>query len=437
MERKAYQKLLSWKNRGAKKPLLVIGARQVGKTYLIEQFCQSEYENYLFFNLLNRSDIIKLFKEDINTQDKIDRLELLVGYKIDFANTIIFFDEVQESEEIIAACKFFAEAKTDYNIICAGSLLGVKINRFESSFPVGKVETLTMYPMDFEEYLWAGNNRLLANYVHECFQNNERMATALHEKLLQVYRSYLYIGGLPEAVANFIENDSNVLLFNTRVHDDIRLAYLSDMNKYIRSPLESSGIEAVYHSIPAQLANLSRKFMYSKVQSGSKGRDYATAMEWLTSAELVYRSNMVEAPNMPLKGYEKEGFFKLYLNDPGLLSSVLEIPANVIMLDQDFSYKGVLTENYIAGQLIASGRSLYYWRNENFAEIDFLLTTDEGIIPVEVKAGKRVNSPSLKNYVIKFKPPYSVRISSKNFAFDNGIKAVPLYAAFCLLSNVR
>ena len=432
MKRKVYQDLLAWKEGGASKPLLVVGARQTGKTYIIERFCESEFENYLEFNLFDRADVVSIFKENINTQEKIDRLELLVGHKIDFENTIIFFDEVQESEEIISACKFFAESKTNYKIICAGSLLGVKINRFKKSFPVGKVNRLSVFPMDFEEFLWASSKELLANQIRSCFLTNEKMAFALHEELLRMYRSYLYVGGLPEAVADFVKKDRDVLLFNTRILDEVRASYVSDMNKYINSPSESARIEAVHDSVPVQLTNASKKFMYSKVRKGTKGRDYVSPLEWLVSSKMVYQSNMVEKPLMPLKGYEKEGFFKLYLNDSGLICSALGIQANAVMLDQDFAYKGILAENYVAGQLVASGEPLFYWRSENTAEVDFLLSGDEGIIPVEVKAGKRVDSPSLRVYQASYSPPYMIRVSTKNFAFENGIKSVPLYAAFCL-----
>ncbi|MCL2503467.1 MAG: DUF4143 domain-containing protein [Coriobacteriia bacterium] len=432
MKRKIYRDLLDWKNNGASKPLLVTGARQVGKTYIIESFCQSEFSNYLEFNLLDRADIVSLFKEAINTQEKIDRLELLVGHKIDFENTVIFFDEVQVSEEVIAACKFFAESKVAYKIICAGSLLGVKINRFTQSFPVGKVRMLSMFPLDFEEFLWANGHRLLVDQIKACFSEDRQMASALHERLLRLYRQYLYIGGMPEAVMDFVGKDKDVLLFDTKILDDIRIAYISDMGRYAKSPLESTRIEAVYSSVSGQLLNVSKKFMYSKVRKGSRSRDYASPLEWLVSSGMLYRSAMVEKPLMPLKSYEKEGFFKLYLSDPGLLCNALGIRPSAIMLDQDFTYKGVLAENYVAGQLVAAGHRLCYWRSENTAEIDFLLSRDEGIIPFEVKAGKRVGSPSLRAYQEKFAPPFAIRLSTKNFAFSTGIKAVPLYATFCL-----
>ncbi|MCL1847937.1 MAG: DUF4143 domain-containing protein [Coriobacteriia bacterium] len=432
MKRKVYQDLLAWKNKGADKPLLITGARQVGKTYIIEQFCKSEFNSFLEFNLQDRADVVSIFNEEINTQEKIDRLELLVGHKIDFENTIIFFDEVQVSEEIVSACKFFAESETEYKIICAGSLLGVKINRFRKPFPVGKVNMLSVFPMDFEEFLWASGKELLAEQVRTCFATNERMASALHEELLKMYRGYLYVGGMPEAIADFTENDNDVLLFNTRILDEIRLAYLSDMNKYIITPLESARIEAIYRSVPAQMANASKKFMYAKIRKGTKGRDYASSLDWLVSSGMVFQSHMVEKPGIPLKGYQKEGFFKLYLSDPGLLSNALGIQAGTIMLDHEFPQKGTLAENYVAGQLRASGKPLFYWKNENTAEVDFLLTTDQGIIPIEVKAGKRVDSPSLRVYQSTNNPHFAMRISAKNFSFDNGIKAVPLYAAFCI-----
>ena len=414
------------------KPLLVIGARQIGKTYIINDFCQTEFDNYLEFNLHDREDIVDLFRAKINTQEKIDRLELLVGHKINFENTVIFFDEVQESEEVIAACKFFAESKANYKIICAGSLLGVKINRFTQSFPVGKVRMLSMYPLDFEEFLWGCEQESLVDQIKACVAEGNNMISPLHEKLLKLYRQYLYIGGMPEAVMDFITVGKDVLLFNDDILSDIRASYVSDMGRYVKSPLESTRIEAVYHSAPSQLLNASKKFLYSNIQKGARSKDYTLPLDWLTASGMIYGSTMVEKPLMPLKGYEKNGYFKLYLNDPGLLCNALNILPSAIMLDQDFAYKGVLAENYVATQLVASGHELFYWRSENTAEIDFLLSHNEGIIPLEVKAGKRVTSPSLRVYQDKFSPPYTIRLSAKNFALDGAIKAIPLYAAFTL-----
>ena len=432
MKRKIYQDLLAWKNSGAASPLIVLGARQVGKTYIIEHFCKSEFDNYVKFNLLDRADIVSLFKENITTQEKIDRLELFVGHKIDFENTLIFFDEVHISEEILSACKFFAESKTKYKVICAGTLLKPEANRYNVSSPVGKTNLLSMFPLDFEEFLWANDNELLAKQIRSCFTVGKKMVSSLHNESLLAYRTYLCIGGMPKSVVNFIENGRNVLLFDSKILDDIQTSCVNDMSTFIKSSLIKTKAEAIYDSVPNQLSNASGKFMYSKIRKGAKGRDYISPMEWLESSGMVYRSKMVEKPLAPLKGHQKVGYFKLYLNDPALLRIALGIKANTILLDEDFACKGLLAENYVAGQLVASGKPLFYWRSENTAEVDFLLTNDDGIIPLEVTAGRRADSPSLRVYQTKFDPTYTLRICARNFSCDDKFKTIPLYAAFCL-----
>ncbi|MDR0842392.1 MAG: AAA family ATPase [Acidobacteriota bacterium] len=432
MKRKIYKDLLAWKNSGAAKPLMVVGARQVGKTYTINEFCKAEFEDYLHFNLLDNADLRQIFHEEINTAAKIAQMELLVGRRIDFERTVIFFDEIQESEELIAAMKHFAESETKYRIICAGSLLGVKIKRMQSAFPVGKVKMLEMYPMDFEEFLEASGETLFAEAIREQVANPSAFSEPLHRKGLELQRKYLCVGGMPEAVANLLSVDGSVLGFDASILKDIRTGYLNDMSKHIRNPLETSRIESVYNSIPSQLGNSSGKFMYAEIRKGARARSYESALSWLVSSRMVYECKMVSTPAMPLKGYEAEGYFKLYLNDPGLLCSLLEIRSGEIMLGRDFYFKGILNESYIAGQFKATGKSLYYWRSGNQAEVDFLLDTPDGIAPVEAKSGKTVRSASLGVYRETFHPKKCIRVSERNFGCANDIVSIPLYAAHCL-----
>jgi predicted AAA+ superfamily ATPase len=432
MERKIYSELLDWKARGAKKPLILMGARQVGKTYIIEEFLSREFPKHLTFNLFDRSDICAIFSEKIQTSEKIHKLELLHGEKIDFENTAVFFDEVQHSEDIIASLKYFADSNINYKIICAGSLLGVKINRFSKSFPVGKVEMLYMYPMDFEEYLWANGEHELSGEIRLCFEKNKNMSEPLHEKCLYRYRSYLCAGGMPEAAADLISKDNDVLRFNGKILSDIRIAYLADMTKYVISKAESAKIEAVYNSIPSQLGNKSGKFQYSEVQKGARSRDYSGALHWLVSSGMIHRCDAVSVPNMPLKGYVRDGFFKLFLNDTGLLCNLLVIRLSEIMLDTDFYYKGIITENYTASQLVAAGIPLFYWQGENTQDIDFLIDTEQGIVPVEVKSGKNKASASLESFRKNHNCAYALKIRKGNFGFTNKIRNIPLYAVFCL-----
>jgi predicted AAA+ superfamily ATPase len=432
MKRKIYDSLLAWKQNGSKKPLMVIGARQIGKTYTVEEFGAKEFSNFLSFNLFYRKDIVDLFAANINTQDKIDQLELIVREPIDFENTLLFFDEVQESEELIETLKYFAESEQHYNIICAGSLLGVKLKRFKHSFPVGKVELLHMYPLDFEEYLWASSEMGLSQHIRECFVNNTQLITSLHERCLKLVRQYICVGGMPEAVKDFIEHDNQILRFNSDILSAIYQSYLSDMSKYINSPQEATRIAKAYDSMPAQLANNSHKFQYAKIKRGAKGREYGSALSWLEASAMVYECQAVTQPNAPLKGFANPDMFKFFINDSGILCSLLDVRPSDIMLDTAFFYKGIIVENYVAGQFAATGVPLYYWRDESNAEVDFLISTPDGIIPVEVKAGTNKKTPSLKLYQEKYKPTWSIKITAKNFGFVNKIKSVPLYAAYCI-----
>ena len=431
MKRKIYNELIKWKKEDINTPLMVVGARQIGKTYTIDEFCKNEFTNYIYINLLNNKEIIEIFKENINTEEKIKKMELSLGHTIDYENTIIFFDEIQESEELISALKFFFESKVSYKIICAGSLLGVKINRFHSSFPVGKVRIINMYPMNFEEFLWAMDYEIAIPEIKRCYQENVKMSDSIHEKLLNYYRMFLCVGGMPRMVLSLKETQK-ILEVDKSIASNIYKEYLIDMNKYVTNVTEGIKNETIYNSIPSQLANLSNKFQYGKINNNARKRDYETSLDWLISSKMVLRSNLVKKVEIPLKAYIDNDYFKLYLSDIGLLVSILEIRYNDIMLNKEFMYKGVLAENYVATELIHNYETLYYWQSGNRAEIDFLINAKDGIIPIEVKVNTNNNSKSLNLYMEKYKPSFAIRISSKNFGFENNIKSIPLYAAFCL-----
>lgn len=432
MKRKIYQDLLKWKNTENKIPLMVVGARQIGKTYIIDEFCKKEFKKYIYINLLETPEIVSIFSRDINVMEKFKRMEIFLDTKIDIENTVIFFDEVQESEDIISALKFFCESEEKFKIICAGSLLGVKINRFKKSFPVGKVRILNMASMDFEEFLMANENFMLIDEIYNSYNKMIPIDNVLHNKLIELYKMYLCVGGMPEAVKDIINKKMNILEFNKNIASDIIISYLNDMNKYVVSNAESIKIEAIYKSIPTQLSNPSNKFQYSKLNKNARSRDYIEPLNWLISSSMIYKSNLIKNIQIPLKGFIDENCFKLYLSDVGLLTSLLGVKYNDIILDNLEIYKGIITENYVATQFVSNKNDLYYWSSSNKAEIDFLLYNDDGIIPVEVKANKNIKSKSLNIYIEKFKPKYSIRISNKNFGFENGIKSVPLYATFCI-----
>ncbi len=432
MYRKIYQELLNWKNSSIEKPLMIIGARQIGKTYIIDEFCKKEFKEYIYINLLEQTEIIKIFKEEINTAEKFNRMKIYLDKDIDLENTIIFFDEVQESEEIISALKYFNESQKPFKIICAGSLLGVKLKRMHSSFPVGKVKMLNMYPMDFEEFLIANGSESLVDEIKKCYIKSTPMDSVLHEKALNLYRLYLCVGGMPEAVKDIIANEKDILKFDKTIIEDIYQSYLNDMNKYVSNKFEASKIETIYKSIPSQLGNMSNKFQYGKISSNARKRDYETALNWLLSSTMIHKCSILKKPEIPPLGFIIDDHFKLYLSDVGILVSMLQVKYNDIILDNLLQYKGIIAENYVATQLVAKNIPLMYWESGNQAEVDFILYNNDGIIPIEVKANDNVGSQSLNVYIKRYQPKYAIRISTKNFGFSNNIKSIPLYATFCI-----
>ena len=416
-----------------KKPLMVVGARQIGKTYIIEKFAKENFEQYLYFNLEKNAEVRNIFEKTIDDAKIIEELELYLGRKIDIEKTIFFFDEVQVSENFIVSLKYFNESSKPYKIICAGSLLGVKINRFKSSFPVGKIRMECMYPMNFEEFLIATGKEILKNKIEECYRTMERMPDFAHEEALTLYKQYLCVGGMPEAVKNFIENDLDILKFDSHIISDIKDMYIADMQKYVKGTLETVKIEKVYKNIPSQLAKENKNFQYSFIEETGRKRKYESAIDWLVSSKMVLINYNSKRMEIPLKVYIDEDKFKLYLSDVGILTNMSEIKFPDIMLDKVFIYKGAIAENYIAQELTSNGESLYYWTSNRNAEIDFVLYSEEdGIIPIEVKGGNNVKSRSLNMYINEYKPKYAIRFSTRNFGFENNIKSIPLYAAFCI-----
>ena len=430
MKRKFYNILLDWKNNNIKTPLMVVGARQIGKTYIIDEFCKNEFKEYIYINLMERQSVVNIFEEKSDFETKVKKLELELNKKIDGENTVIFFDEVQESETLISSLKAFCESQKKYKIICAGSLLGVKIHRFHASFPVGKVRIEFMYPMDFEEFLLALGKEMWIDEIKRCYNNLEEIS--IHDKLIELYRTYLCIGGMPEAIKDYIGVKEEILLTNKKIVKNVIISYLADMNRYTLNNTESIKIEKVYKAIPVTLAKENRKFQYKDIEKGAKKRDYESAIDWLKASNLVYQCTLVNKIQQPLKAFEQIDYFKLYLSDVGLLTSLLEISFSDILLDTEYMFKGTIAENYIAQTFRTNDISLYYWKSNNMAEVDFLLYREDGIIPVEVKANNNTKSKSLKMYMEKYNPKYAIRISTKNFGYANNIKSIPLYAAFLI-----
>lgn len=439
MERKIYSKLLDWKNNSENnKPLMVLGVRQCGKTYIIEEFCKKEYKKYYTLNLFQRADIIELYKSRKSSSEKYTMLKSLINFDFDEEGSILFIDEIQESEELISDLKYFCEEHNNVRIICAGSLLGVKLKRFSKSFPVGKVWRLNLYPMDFEEFLMAFNENMLIDYMKECFINNKPM-DFLHDKAMYYYRNYLITGGMPESIMNMVKINNDYINYDKEIITNIIESYFDDMKKYVESTSETLKIRRLYDSLPNQLANTSHKFQYSKIEKNAKSREYEVPLDWLLSANMVLKVNSVKIPQKPLKGFENTDVFKLFFSDVGILNNLLEISTNDILNDNLEIYKGTITENYVANQLVSNNIPIYYWRN-NDSEVDFLITTsDDGIIPVMVKSADNNQAKSLKVYIDKYKPKYSIKLSTKDFGYDskNKIKTVPLYAAFLIKTLVN
>ena len=433
MKRKIYNELLKWKNNN-NKPLMVLGVRQCGKTYIINEFCKNEYKNYIYVNLFEQENIVKLYNSSLNSDEKFKQLKVLIDFDLDIEDTILFIDEIQESEQLISELKYFCEKHNNVRIICAGSLLGVKLKRTKFSFPVGKVKMLNMYPLDFEEFLLAMNQELLIETIKECYEQNKQISLPLHEKALGYYRTYLITGGMPESIKSMVDTNGDYIKYDNTILKDILNSYFNDMDKYVISLVEALKIRRIYNSLPLQLSNLSNKFQYSKVEKGARARDYETSLDWLEASNMVVRSKCVKNSEIPLEGFILEDTFKLYLSDVGILNSILKINIDDILTDNISLYKGIIAENYVANQLICNGFDLYYWKNNNKAEIDFLLYTSDGIIPVEVKAGNNTQAKSLNIYNEIYNPKYAIRISTKEFGYNpkTKIKSIPLYAVFLI-----
>lgn len=371
-----------------------------------------------------------MFESTIDPDVIIEKIEIIKNVVINPEDTVIFLDEIQVSERAITSLKYFCESDKPYKIVCAGSLLGVKINRFKSSFPVGKVTIKYLYPMDFEEYLIALGENKLIDEIRLHYENNEALIDPIHEKALDLYKKYLVLGGMPAIINDFIANDYNISHVNFEIQEQIITSYLADMNKYTEN---SEGIKnsQIYNAIPKELARVNNTFKYSIVDKDARRIRYESSLDWLTANNMILKCNLTEKNESPLKAFVNSDKFKLYLSDVGLLRALSNLDYSEILLDKNEMYKGVLTENYIACEFYPNSKELYYYNFDKY-EVDFLIKIDGDIIPVEVKSGRRTDSRSLNEYIKKYSPKYSIRVSSKNFGFENNIKSVPLYAVFCI-----
>ena len=433
MYRKVSEFLEQWKASKYRKPLIIQGARQTGKTYAILEFGKTHYDNVAYFNFQTSGTIAATFEESISPSYLLPILSHISGQTITRGNTLIFFDEIQLCERAVTSLKYFCEEAPEYHIIAAGSLLGVAVNREKYAFPVGKVDRYTMHPMDMEEFLLACGEKDLTSRIRTCYDNDIPLPTALHTAALRLYRQYLAIGGMPEAVSRFVDTQDYTQV--RHVLDTIQMDYLDDMSKYQNSANEIKKTRLIYGTVAVQLSKKNTRFQYKIIKTGARAAEYENAIEWLVSAGLLSRVYRAEQIKKPLENYKDIDDFKIYLSDMGLLAAQKDIRAeDIFFMEEELAdFKGGMTENYVCTQLLRSGFKPYFWRNDKGTrEVDFIVPLKGKLIPLEVKSGDHVTAASLNEYVRLYKPAYSIRISERNFGFENNIKSVPLYAVFCI-----
>lgn len=431
MYRKIMRFLEAWKESRYRKPLILQGARQVGKTYSILEFGRTYYENVAYFNFETNPKLNKTFEENISPGYLIPILSHISGQTIVKEKTLIVFDEVQLCERALTSLKYFCEDAPDYHIIVAGSLLGVAVNRAKYSFPVGKIDIKTMYPMDMEEFMLAMGEDAMVEQIKKSFQTDTPLPSALHDAAMLLYRQYLVVGGMPECVIQFAETKDHILVRHTQ--DTILASYLNDMSKY-NNLNEIKKTRLVYDNITVQLSKKNTRFQYKLIKKGGRASEFENAIEWLTLSGIVSQVYKVEHIKKPLENYRNIDAFKIYVSDTGLLCAKKDLAANDVlyMVEEINDFKGGMAENYVNTQLGMNGHKTYYWESERGAEIDFIIQRDGQIIPIEVKSADNTRAKSLKVYIDTYKPAYAIKLSSKNFGFEDGKKIVPLYAAFCI-----
>lgn len=431
MYRKIISFLEEWKNSPYRKPLILQGARQVGKTYSILEFGRTHYDNVAYFNFETNPKLNETFEESISPDYLIPILSHIAGQTIVKEETLIVFDEVQLCERALTSLKYFCEDAHEYHIIVAGSLLGVAVNRTKFSFPVGKVDMKTLYPMDMEEFMLALGEDELVKQIKNCFRTDTPMPAALHDAAMDLYRQYLVTGGMPECVMQFAQTRDYILVRHTQ--DTILASYLNDMSKY-NNLNELKKTRLVYDNVTVQLSKRNTRFQYKLIKKGGRASEFENAIEWLCLSGIVSQVYKVEQIRKPLENYRDIDAFKIYVSDLGLLCAKKDLPAADIlyMSDELNDFKGGMAENYVNVQLTINGYNTYYWESDRGAEIDFVIQRDGQIIPIEVKSADNTRAKSLKVYMDTYKPAYAIKLSTKNFGFDDHKKIVPLYAAFCI-----
>lgn len=425
MYRIAIEKLKRWKESKNRKPLIIEGARQVGKTWLMKEFGKLYYSDTVYINFDSNSTMKELFDSDLNVERIILGLELYTGKKIDFNNTLLIFDEIQEVPKALSSLKYFCENAPEYHIVCAGSLLGIALHQ-GTSFPVGKVDFLKLYPLSFKEFLIATGNERFADLLDK---QDYQMITSFKQKYIDALKTYYFVGGMPEVVQNFVLNkDYNEV---RSIQKRIFLAYEQDFSKHAPNEIVPK-IRMLWNNIPSQLVKENKKFIYGLVREGARAKDYETAIMWLSDCGLVHKVSRINAPNNPLKVYEDLKSFKLFVVDIGLLSCMVGLHQQVLLEKNDLfvEFKGALTEQYVCQQLkTIEDLGIYYYTNDRgLCEIDFIIDTGKQIIPVEVKAEINLKAKSLKTYQEKFTPKLSIRTAMTDFKKEETLINLPLYS---------
>ena len=424
-----------------RKPLVIFGARQVGKTYAIKQLASDRYDSLAYIDFSRDAQAVALFDASLAPTELVPKLEVFLHTSINPDRTLIVFDEVQLCERALTSLKYFCDDAPQYHVVAAGSLLGVALKRELYSFPVGKVDLLQLHPLSFEEFLWARGETRLADAIRDAYENAPDQAFALHDRAMQLVHEYELIGGMPEIVSAYVANDApgiDAMESARNKQQEINVAYLADMAKYA-TPTETPRIMAVWNSIPQQLAKENHKFQYKLIKSGGRAAIYENAIAWLDAAGIIMRCTQVTEATAPLKTFENSSSFKIY-TAVGLLSAQYEaIPQDLEpATDKAAGFRGGITENYVLQQLVASDSSVYYWGTTSKAEVEFIARAKQGdVIPIEVKSGRNVTARSLESFRERYHPPYLVRVSARNFGVGNGIRSIPLYAAWLLGEDLQ
>ncbi len=425
IKRDIIEKLKVWKDNPRRKPLVLQGARQVGKSWALKKFGKECFDDVVYINFDTMPNVKEDFKRTKEPHSLIKAMEMMMGKAISASATLIIFDEIQECNEALNSLKYFCEDAPEYAVVCAGSLMGVALNRSGASFPVGKVDFMTLYPVSFAEYLRASDDKLYRAY--QMIDEVMAVPEVVHQQLVDAYKLYLVVGGMPEVVSAYIDTQSWEEV--KKLQDAILQSYSLDFAKHINNK-DIPRVFQVWGNMQDQLARDDKKFRYADIQKGARAREYEAAIEWLCLAGLVHKVSAIETPRLPLSAYKKGNAFKLYLNDVGLLGRKFNLDATTVLMgDSLFSeFKGVMAENYVLQSLVRQfGPQHYYWTSGNTAEVEFVLQQAGLIVPIEVKADKNVKAKSLAFYRKQYTPQLSIRLSTLNMRKDDDLLNLPLY----------